>query len=93
MNREKIFKDIVNQHECAMRLFKDGYSFDTKQHDILFYIETSLRKYQAEQLADQNRVVALNKKMDKRQILIEGLISQLEISKSVTELDIGYDRE
>lgn len=93
MNSDKILKDMINQHACAMRMFKEGYSFDTKQQNILFYLETALRKYQAEQLVDQNKMVTLNKKMDKRQILIEELINQLEISKSVTELDIGYDRE
>ena len=93
MSDNKILKDVINQHESAMRVFKGCYSFDTKQKDILFYLETSLRKYQAEQLADQNKVAALSKKIDKRQVTIESLLNQLEITKSVTELDIGNDRE
>lgn len=90
---DKIFKDVVNQHECAKRGFKDGYCFETKQKDILFHIDYALRKHQSEQLADQNRVAILNKKMSKRQTLIENLITQLEVSASVTESDVGYDRE
>lgn len=93
MNSDKIFKGVVNEHECALRMFKEAYSFDIKQQNILFYLETTLRKYQAEQLVDQNKMTALNKKIDKRQILIEGLIHKLEISKGVTELDIFNDRE
>lgn len=92
-NTDKIFKGVVNQHECAKRVFKDGYCFETKQKDVLFHIDYALRKHQSEQLADQNRVATLNKKMSKRQILIENLITQLEVSASVTELDVGYARE
>lgn len=93
MNTDKIFKDLINQHECAASLFKSGYSFDTKQRDILFHLEITLRKHRSEQLAEENKVAALNKKIDKRQTLIDSLASQLEIAKSITELDINYDRE
>lgn len=93
MKNDKIFKDVVNQHECAMRIFKEGYSFKVKQEDILFYLRQVLSKHQSEQLADQNKVAALNKKIAKRQNTIDVLIEQLEITKSVTELDIGNDRE
>lgn len=93
MGKDEVIKDVINQHECAMKLFKDGYSFDTKQKDIVFYITTSLRKHQSEQLSDQNKVDILNKKIDKRQILIDDLINRLEISKSVTEMDVVNDRE
>lgn len=89
MKSDKVFKDVINQHECAMRMFKDGYSFKTKQNDILYYLEASIRKHQSEQLSDENKVAALNKKIDKRQVLIDSLTSQLEISKSVTEEDIN----
>lgn len=93
MKIDKVFKDVVNQHECAIRIFKDRYSFKVKQEDILFYIQASLTKYKGEQLTDQNKVTALNKKIDKRQTVIDDLTKQLEIAKSVTELDIGNDRE
>lgn len=93
MKIDKIFDDLINQHECAVRLFKGSYSFNTKQRDILFHLETAIRKYQSEQLADRNKVDTLNKKIDKRQVLIDSLTSQLEIAESITELDINYDRE
>lgn len=93
MNIDKIFDDLINQHECAVRLFKGSYSFNTKQRDILFHLETAIRKYQSEQLADRNKVSTLNKKIDKRQVLIDSLTSQLEIAKSITELDIVNGRE
>lgn len=93
MKSDKVFKDVVNQHECAKRVFREGYSFSTKQQDILRSLEMALRKQQSEQLADQNKVAALNKKIDKRQTLIDWRDCQLEIAKSVTELDIDYDRE
>lgn len=93
MNYDKVFNDVVNQHEAAMRTFKSGYSFDTKQKDILFNLEISIRKYQAEQLVDQNKVDALNKKISKRQTLIEDMSIQLEISKSVKQEDMTNDRK
>lgn len=93
MNTDKILMDLINQHESAVRLFKSSYSFDTKQKDILFHLEMALRKHRSEQLTDQNKVATLNKKMDKRQTVIDNITSQLEISKSLTELDINYDRE
>lgn len=93
MKSDKIFKGVVSQHECAIGLFKDGYSFDTKQKDILFHLEIALRKHQSEQLSDQNKVAVLNKKIDKRQVLIDDLINQLEISRDVTEGDIADARE
>lgn len=93
MRSDKVFKGVVNQHECAMRIFKDMYSFKVKQDDILFYLRYTLSKHQSEQLADQNKVEALNKKIDKRQITIDKLTSELEIARSVTDLDINYDRE
>jgi len=92
MNIDKVFKDVVNQHECAKRVFKESYSFSTKQQDILHGVEMVLRKHQSEQLTDQNKMAALSKKIDKRQTVIDDLTKQLEIVKSVTELDIGNDR-
>lgn len=88
MNYDKVFNDAVNQHKAAMRKFTSGYSFDTKQKDILFNLEISIRKYQSEQLADQNKIDALNKKIYKRQTIIEDMSIQLEISKSVKLEDI-----
>lgn len=93
MKSDKVFNDVVRQHEAAVRMFKGGYSFDTKQRDILFHLEMSVRKHQSEQLADQNKVAALNKKIEKRQILIDELNTQLETSNMVTEEDITNDRE
>jgi hypothetical protein len=76
-----------------MRMFKDSYRFKVKQDDILFYVRNSLSKYQAEQIADQKKVDSLNKKIAKRQPIIDQLANQLEITKSVTEEDINNDRE
>lgn len=89
----EIYKDVTNQHECAKRIFKDCYSFDIKQKDILFEVENTLRKYQAEQLVDQNKVAALNKKMDKRQVVIDNLLNRLEITKNLTEDEINKTNE
>lgn len=84
----KVFKAVVDQHQCAMRIFKENYKFETKQSDIVFYLDYSLRNKQSEQLADENRVATLNKKIAKRQILIDKLTEELEITKSVTKEDV-----
>lgn len=89
MKDEEIFQRVVSEHEGALMKFKDSYRFKVKQNDILYYLEAPLRKYLSEQLSDQNQVAALNKKIDKRQIKIDLLTNQLEISKSVTEEDIN----
>lgn len=89
MKDEEIFQRVVREHEGAMRMFKDRYRFKAKQDDILFYVGSSLSKHQAEQIADQKKVDSLNKKIAKRQPIIEKLINQLEITKSVTEEDIN----
>lgn len=91
--KDKIFKGVVNQHECALRIFKGGYSFKVKQDDILFYMTYNLSKHQSEQLADQAKVAQLNKKIAKQQVKIESLLNQLEIAQSVTELDISGGEE
>lgn len=93
MKDEEIFQRVVREHEGAMRMFKDRYRFKVKQDDILFYVGNSLGKHQAEQIADQRMVESLNKKIAKRQPIIDQLANQLEITKSVTELDINNDRE
>ena len=93
MKDEEIFQRVVREHQGAMRMFKDRYRFKAKQDDILFYLGSTLRKHQSEQLSDQKKVEALNKKIAKRQPIIDQLANQLEITKSVTESDIGYGRE
>lgn len=89
MKDEEIFQRVVREHEGAMRMFKDSYRFKVKQDDIVFYVGSSLSKHQAEQIADQKKVDSLNKKIAKRQPIIDQLINQLEITKSVTEEDIS----
>lgn len=93
MKDDEIFQRVVREHEGAMRMFKDRYRFKAKQDDILFYLGSTLSKHQAEQIADQKKVDLLNKNIAKRQPIIDQLANQLEITKSVTESDIGNDRE
>lgn len=93
MKDEEIFQRVVREHEGAMMMFKDRYRFKVKQDDILFYVRNSLSRHQAEQISDQKMVESLNKKIAKRQPIMDQLTNQLEITKSVTELDIGNDRE
>lgn len=89
MKDEEIFQRIVREHEGAMRMFKERYRFKAKQDDILFYVRNSLSRHQAEQIADQKKVDSLNKKIAKRQPIIDQLTNQLEITKSVTEEDVN----
>lgn len=85
---KKILNEILDQHKSALRGFKEHYCFETKQKDILFRLECSLRKCLSEQLADQNRVAALTKKMEKRQKEIDKWNAYLEVTKTVTKEDV-----
>lgn len=89
MKDEEIFQSVVREHEGAVRMFKDSYRFKVKQDDIVYYVRSSLNKHQAGQISDQMKVDALNKKIAKRQPIIDQLTNQLEITKSVTEEDIN----
>lgn len=89
MSKDKIFKEVVNQHHSAKRGFKESYCFNTKHNDIIFRMECTLRKHQSEQLSDQNKLAMLTKKINKRQEAIDKMQEHLEVANTITESDVG----
>ena len=90
-----IFENVVNQHRGAKRLFRERYSFKTKQWDIIFYIKNAIdfsekKKSQALRKISklQKEIQVLEDSVKDYGVRLDGLKRELSVSESVTEDDI-----
>lgn len=90
-----IFESVINQHREAKRLFRENYSFKTKQWDIVFHIKNAIafsekKKSQALRKISklEKEIQILEKSAKGYGVRLDALVRELSVSESVTEDDV-----